>query len=177
MNRLRGGLFAAGAFHSSGPASTWTGPVVLAGDAYIRSEGLALAFSGPVSGVFGLRIRAALEVLLGAMNGFTGTTAMEVGTLVVNGFTGASDVRMGTGDLGETSVRGSGRVGAVEVDSPSTFTKSVEPGDAASTGVLTVAGLRLHDPATGNHGRLVLRLNGTVAGTEHDVLAVEGTAD
>ena len=102
---------------------------------------------------------------LSGANTYTGATTVSAGTLLVDGADANSAVAVNAA----ATLGGIGTVGGNVTSTGGT----VSPGDsAATTGILKVNGLTL-DAASA----FFVQLNGTVAGTNYDVLNVTGAAD
>jgi autotransporter-associated beta strand protein len=100
------------------------------------------------------------KLVLTADNTYAGPTAVDSGTLEVNGRQPQSNVTVATG----AELEGNGVVGAV------TAAGQVSPG-SGGPGTLTTGNLQL------NGGDLEADVNGTTAGSQYDVLNVNGTVD
>lgn len=159
---------------------TWTAPITLTDDATVKTSG-TVTFDGVVSGAFQLRLRSTQSAGVGAAvftqaNTLSQPALVEHGTLVVTGSQPAAGVLLQGWSTPPATLRGTGTVGNVSMDTGSIETKTVAPGTAAAPGTLHTGNLSLADAANGDQGVLAVRLNGTGAGA-WDQVAVTGTVD
>jgi autotransporter-associated beta strand protein len=145
---------------------TLTGPISLTdSNAIIQVVGTETGIiNSIISGPFGLTKSSFPGTLvLNSNNTYTGATTIPGGTLVVNGFQPLTPIVLTGGSL-----RGTGTVGTINVNSSGTIT--VGPGPVSGPGILTCSNVTF-SPST----FFSVDLNGTAPGSGYDQLDVHGS--
>ncbi|OPZ24441.1 MAG: Autotransporter-associated beta strand repeat protein [Lentisphaerae bacterium ADurb.BinA184] len=138
----------------------------------LTDAGTTLTADGAVAGTGGLTKGGAGTLILTAANSYAGATGIGAGALLVNGTHtggGAYTVEYGATFGGTGTIAASLPLPAVTVEGGGTLA----PG--ASPGILTVTNAGAGEAVALLAGStLLIEINGTAAGTEYDVLAVNG---
>ncbi|MCB1131362.1 MAG: autotransporter-associated beta strand repeat-containing protein, partial [Verrucomicrobiae bacterium] len=146
-----------------------TGVSLTRGTAVEVAAGKTLAFTGTIidvnDAISGLIKTGDGTVTLSNTNTYTGVTTVSAGTLLVNGSLGDTAVTVGVdGKFG-----GSGTVGTGNTLHTFTVNGELSPGN--SPGILTI-----NDNLDLN-GTLTMELDGTLAGSSHDQIGLNGSGD
>ena len=131
-----------------------------AGGGSLDTNGYTLTWNGVISGSGPLTKVGGGALILNGIDTYTGNTTVTQGSLIVNGSIASPTVTVNPGAL----LGGSGTIGGSVINSG-----TVAPGDAPGT--LTLAG----NYTQTSTGALLIRVGG-LGSTQHDLLAVGGTA-
>ena len=153
---------------STGTNAVWSGPVTLVNTAGVEVGllGVPLTISGAISGSGSLTKLAPGALRLTGNNTYTGPTSNQFGTLIVDGVQRSSHVYVSLG----ATLKGNGTVGDVTCFQAFSGTHAVIMPGELGIGRLTTSNLFMSSAT-----RLMLRVNGTTAGTGYGQLRVNGS--